>query len=127
MKYIKQFCIILAISFLGEILHWLIPLQIPSSIYGLIILFIGLQTRLIPLASVRETGIFLIEIMPLMFIPAMVGLLDCWPDLQPVLLPIAAITAGQDGEFITDFENLYKNGAVAVSEDGKSVTFRILL
>ena len=37
------------------------------------------------------------------------------------VLPIAAITAGQDGEFITDFENLYKNGAVAVSEDGKSV------
>ena len=57
----------------------------------LIILCVGLQTRLIPLASVRETGIFLIEIMPLMFIPAMVGLLDCWPDLQPVLLPIAAI------------------------------------
>ena len=37
------------------------------------------------------------------------------------VLPIAAITAGQDGEFITDFEKLYANGAVAVSEDGKSV------
>lgn len=37
------------------------------------------------------------------------------------VLPIAAITAGQDGEFITDFEKLYENGAVAVSEDGKSV------
>lgn len=37
------------------------------------------------------------------------------------VLPIAAITANQDGEFITDFEKLYENGAVAVSEDGKSV------
>lgn len=37
------------------------------------------------------------------------------------VLPVAAITAGQDGEFITDFEKLYENGAVAVSEDGKSV------
>lgn len=37
------------------------------------------------------------------------------------VLPIAAITAGQDGEFITDFEKLYASGAVAVSEDGKSV------
>lgn len=37
------------------------------------------------------------------------------------VLPIAAITAGQDGEFITDFEKLYANGAIAVSEDGKSV------
>lgn len=37
------------------------------------------------------------------------------------ILPIAAITAGQDGEFITDFETLKENGAIAVSEDGKSV------
>lgn len=37
------------------------------------------------------------------------------------VLPIAAITANQDGEFVTDFEKLYANGAVAVSEDGKSV------
>lgn len=37
------------------------------------------------------------------------------------VLPIAAITAGQDGDFITDFEKLKENGAVAVSEDGKSV------
>ena len=37
------------------------------------------------------------------------------------VLPIAAITAGQDGEYITDFAGLKKAGAVAVSEDGKSV------
>ncbi|MGI5990202.1 MAG: dihydroorotase [Lachnospiraceae bacterium] len=37
------------------------------------------------------------------------------------VLPIAAVTAGQDGEFITDFAGLKAAGAVAVSEDGKSV------
>ena len=37
------------------------------------------------------------------------------------ILPIASITAGQDGEYLTDFENLKEAGAVAVSEDGKSV------
>ena len=35
--------------------------------------------------------------------------------------PIAAVTANQDGEYLTDFQTLYDNGAVAVSEDGKSV------
>ncbi len=35
--------------------------------------------------------------------------------------PIAAITANQDGEYLTDFQTLYDNGAIAVSEDGKSV------
>ncbi len=35
--------------------------------------------------------------------------------------PIAAITANQDGEYLTDFQTLFDNGAIAVSEDGKSV------
>lgn len=35
--------------------------------------------------------------------------------------PIAAVTANQDGEYLTDFQTLFDNGAVAVSEDGKSV------
>lgn len=37
------------------------------------------------------------------------------------VLPIAAITAGQDGEYLTDFEKLKEAGAIAISEDGKSV------
>ena len=37
------------------------------------------------------------------------------------VLPVAAVTAAQDGEYITDFEKLADNGAVAVSEDGTSV------
>lgn len=37
------------------------------------------------------------------------------------VLPIAAITANQEGEYITDIEKLYENGAIAISEDGKSV------
>lgn len=37
------------------------------------------------------------------------------------VLQLAAMTAGEDGEFITDFEALKKHGAPAVSEDGKSV------
>ena len=78
MKYIKQFLIILAISFAGEILSFLIPFPIPASIYGIVILFVGLVTKLIPYESVKETGHFLVEIMPVMFIPAAVGLLESW-------------------------------------------------
>lgn len=78
MKYIRQFCIILFISFLGEILNRVIPLPVPASIYGIIILFLGLLTGIIPLASVKETGKFLVEIMPIMFIPAAVGLMNSW-------------------------------------------------
>lgn len=93
MKYINQFLIILLISFLGEILKCLLPLPIPASIYGMIILFLGLMTKVIKLESVKETGKFLIEIMPIMFIPAGVGLMTTWGDLQPILLPVSIITA----------------------------------
>ena len=93
MKYINQFLIILLISFLGEILKCLLPLPIPASIYGLIILFLGLMTKVIKLESVKETGKFLIEIMPIMFIPAGVGLMTTWGELQPILLPVSIITA----------------------------------
>ena len=92
MKLLKQFLIILAISFVGEILKYLLPLPVPASIYGMVILFIGLQTGVIPLKSVRSAGKFMIEIMPVMFIPAGVGLMSSWGNLKPVLVPGLVIT-----------------------------------
>ena len=93
MKYLKQFGIILTVSFIGEILHAVIPLPVPASIYGLVLMLAALISGVIPLEHVRESGKFLIEIMPLMFIPAGVGLLTSWDVLRPVLLPVLAITA----------------------------------
>ena len=92
MKYVKQFFIILLISFVGEFFNYLIPLPIPASIYGMVILFIGLMTGLIRLDDVKDVGKFLIEIMPLMFIPAGVGLIESWGTLKPVILPVCVIT-----------------------------------
>lgn len=91
MKYLRQFAIILAISLLGEIIHALIPLPIPASIYGIILLFLALECKILPLHAIRETSAFLVDIMPLLFIPAGVGLLDKWSILQEVLLPFAVI------------------------------------
>ena len=92
MKYLKQFSIILFISLLGEILHSIVPLPMPASIYGLAILFMALSTGIIPLEEVRETGRFLIEVMPLMFIPAGVGLMKSWGVLKPLIIPVVVIT-----------------------------------
>ena len=93
MKYIKQFGIILLISFLGEILRAVIPLPIPASIYGLVLMLAALMTHLLPLEAVQDSGKFLIEIMPLMFIPAAVGLITAWDALRPVCVPVLVITA----------------------------------
>lgn len=92
MKYARQFGIILVITFLGEILKSVIPLPVPASIYGLILMLFALKTKIIALESVKGAADFLIEIMPVMFIPAAVELIDAWNVLQPILAQVAVIT-----------------------------------
>jgi holin-like protein len=92
MRYAKQFGIILFVTFLGEVLKFLIPLQIPASIYGLILMLLALKFKIVPLASVRDAGKFMIEIMPMMFIPAAVGILNAWELLKPIFIPVLLIT-----------------------------------
>ena len=92
MLYLRQFCIILFVSFLGELLHLMIPLPIPASVYGLILMLSALCAGIIKLNQVKETAGFLIEIMPVMFIPAAAGLLDAWPVLQAIWIPVILIT-----------------------------------
>lgn len=91
MKFLKQFLIILTISFIGEVLRCLIPLPIPASIYGMVLLFILLLTGGVKLNAVKDAGKFLIEIMPVMFIPAGVGLMEAWGVLKPMLVPVVVI------------------------------------
>lgn len=92
MKYIRQFAVIVTVSFLGEVLKSLLPLPIPASIYGLVLMLASLCTGIIKLDSVKETAKFLVEIMPLMFIPAAVGLTESWGIIRPALVPILVIT-----------------------------------
>lgn len=91
MKYLRQFFIIMLISFLGEVLRWLIPLPVPASIYGLVIMLVALCTGIITVEKVEETSTFLIEIMPVMFIPASVGLVDSWGELKTIIFPVGII------------------------------------
>ena len=92
MKFLRQFMIILLLSFLGEVLKMFIPLPIPASVYGLVLMLVCLMTGVLKTSQVKEAAFFLIEIMPVMFIPAAAGLIDSWKVLQPLLLPILIIT-----------------------------------
>lgn len=92
MKYLKQFLIILVISLTGELLNICIDIPVPASIYGMVIMFVCLMTGIIHLEDVRETSKFLIEIMPVMFIPAGVGLMTAWGQLKEFIVPVTVIT-----------------------------------
>lgn len=91
MKYIYQFFLILLVTFVGEMLNYFIPIPVPASIYGLIIMLVLLYLKVIKLEHVEKTSDFLIEIMPLMFIPGGVGLVTAWADLKEMLLPVIVI------------------------------------
>lgn len=92
LKYLKQFLLIIIICFIGEILHALIPLPIPASIYGLVLMLICLITQLIPEEKVEAVSDFLLNIMPVMFIPSAVGLMGYWEEIKPILLAVVVIT-----------------------------------
>ena len=62
MKLIFEFARIAAFCFAGEVCHLVLPLPIPASVYGLILL--------------------------LLFVPAAAGVMDLWADLQAMLVPV---------------------------------------
>lgn len=92
MKFMKQFGIILAVTFIGEVLKYFIPLPIPASIYGLVLMLAALCTGILKLDQVKDAAAFLIEIMPMMFIPAAVGLMDSWTEIKGICVPLIAVT-----------------------------------
>jgi holin-like protein len=92
MKYLIQFLIIIAFSFLGEVIHYLLPLPIPASIYGIVLLFTALELKWIKVKDIFETSSFLIAIMLVMFIPAAVGLVDSWGSIGSNWLAYIIIT-----------------------------------
>ena len=92
MKFLRQFMIILLLSFLGEVLKMFIPLPIPASVYGLVLMLVCQMTGVLKTSQNKDAALLLIEIMPVMFIPAAAGLIDSWKVLQPLLLPILVIT-----------------------------------
>lgn len=92
MKFIKQLSVILTISLIAELMEYLIPLPIAASMYGLVLMLVGLITKIIPLEKVEGAADFLVEIMPIMFIPPTVGIMTSVEALKEMLVPLCVIS-----------------------------------
>ena len=86
-KYIFQFARITAFCLAGEVLAVVLPLPIPASVYGLLLMVAALKTGVLKLDQVRETGLFLTGIFPLLFVPAAAGVVELGSQLMDLLLP----------------------------------------
>ena len=88
MKYLHQAVILAAITFAAEIIKYLLPLPIPVSIYGLVLLFLLLKTGILPLEKIQDVGDLLLELMPLLLVPASVSFVTALDTVQEMLLPV---------------------------------------
>ena len=91
MKYLHQILLIVLFSFLGELLRSLIPLPIPASIYGMVLLFVALYTGIVKLEHIKAAGGFLTSFFPVLFVAPVVSLIDCWEDIKALIVPILLV------------------------------------
>lgn len=92
MKFIKQLAIILTISLVAELMEYMIPIPVAASMYGLLLMLGGLITKVIPLEKVEGAADFLVEILPIMFIPPTVGIMASAEALKEMLVPLVVIS-----------------------------------
>lgn len=91
MKYVRECAVIFGITLVGELLNLVLPLPIPAGVYGLFLLLFLLCSGILKLEDVEGTGNFLLDIMPVMFIPASVGLIESYEALRGILVPLVII------------------------------------
>lgn len=56
-------------------------------VYGLVLLLLALNFRLIQLEDVKEVGVFLTGIFPLLFVPAAAGVMELWAEMGRCCCP----------------------------------------
>ena len=69
-------------------LHAVLPLPVPASVYGLLLLLAALNFRIVRLEDVKEVGSYLTGIFPLLFVPAAAGVMELWVEMGQMLIPI---------------------------------------
>lgn len=79
-RIVFQIIILYLFSFLGSWIVQSLSLQFPGSIVGLLLLFVCLYFRIIPVELIKDGAGFLLAFLALFFIPATVGIMD-YPEL----------------------------------------------
>ena len=92
MKYMREVVIIFGITMLGEFLNSVLPFPVPAGVYGLFLLLILLCSGLVKVEQVSSVGDILLDTMPLMFIPAAVGLMTSVEEARKFLIPLVVIS-----------------------------------
>lgn len=88
---IIQFGVLFTFLMLGELIVWLTNIPIPSSIIGMLLLTCSLQAGWVKPCQIERLAMFLTRNMGFFFVPAGVGLMNCYGILSDQWLPIVTI------------------------------------
>lgn len=91
MKFVRQIFWVILFSCIGELCRFLIPYPIPASIYGMVLMFIALATKILSLEEVRDVGGFLVSFLPILFIAPTVNIMACWDAIKDQIFAIILI------------------------------------
>lgn len=91
LKGIKQLGIILTILWIGQLISKYFNLPIPGAVLGMIILFVLLMFKVIKINQIQYITDILLENLPLLFIPAGVGIINEFSSLKGNLIKLSIV------------------------------------
>ena len=93
MKFLKQMSVIFAVYLVSVLISSLLPVTIPGSVIGMILLFLLLCSGLLKTEHVGDAGDFLVKNMAFLFVPTVVGIVEYVPMLLDNLVAFLVIIA----------------------------------
>lgn len=94
-KYAPQIIILFTFFIVGAWLQRLLHIPLPGSILGLLLLWISLMLKIIPLRWVEGGSYLFLAVLPIFFIPATVGVMNFgsfFLSRGVILIPLTIVT-----------------------------------
>lgn len=120
MKYMIQIGVISTIAFVAELLHFIVPLPIPASVYGMVILFALLCLGIVKLGDVEDVADWILSVMPIFFIAPTVGLIEAFGDIEGQVIPLVLICLIST-VVVTSVTGLIAQGIIRLRKEKKEV------
>ena len=90
-EILLQIGIFFGVCLVGELVASVLPLPIPASIIGMILMFILLCTHILHPKHIEKKSDFLLSNMAFFFVPAGVGILEHYDSVKNVIFPLLAV------------------------------------
>ncbi|ADO83870.1 CidA/LrgA family protein [Ilyobacter polytropus] len=112
-----EFCTIFVFLYVGNFISSCLPVPIPGTVIGMLLLFFSLHLKLLKLESIEKAASILLMNMAILFIPPGVSLVKSlrllegsWMKIILVMIVTTIITIAVTGIFIQWFIGRCENG-----------------